>query len=287
MLNKHLLIPMFFVILYGSGYAFTKFGLENSSPMLFLLIRFFIAFFILLLIVFIFKHKFPKNIKEYLNIAVAGSLTVGTFSIGAILSLHYGNSASLSALIIATQPILVSFLAMYFLKEAVNKRVFLGLLIGFIGVSFVVLDSFGTQNVTFLGLFWALVSLFGLSIGTIYQKKYCVNMNLYSGGMIQTLASTLLCIPFLFFENIYLEVNSSFIIAILFMAIGVSIGALSLLYVMIRLGEVSKVSSIFYLVPISAALISFIFFNKTIEISVVIGIFIVMIGIALINKKSS
>ena len=70
------------------------------------------------------------------------------------------------------------------------------------------------------------------------------------------------------------------------MAIGVSIGALSLLYIMIKNGEVSKVSSIFYLVPVSAAIVSYFLLNETMDWSVLVGIVTVIIGITLINKKN-
>ena len=153
---------------------------------------------------------FPNSIKEYIHISIAGSLTVGSFSIGAILSLYHGMSASLCALIIATQPIVVAFLAFYFLNEKMNVRVILGLLIGFVGVAFVVVDNFSNQSATLLGLFWAIVSLSGLSIGTIYQKKHCSHMNLFSGGTIQTLAATLVCVPFLFFEDTFVLKNDDF-----------------------------------------------------------------------------
>lgn len=73
--------------------------------------------------------------------------------------------------------------------------------------------------------------------------------------------------------------------ALFYMAIGVSIVALSLLYIMIKNGEVSKVSSIFYLVPVSAALVSYFLLHEKMELSVLIGIITVIIAISLINKK--
>ena len=69
------------------------------------------------------------------------------------------------------------------------------------------------------------------------------------------------------------------------MAIGVSIGALSLLYIMIKNEKVSKVSSIFYLVPVSAAIVSYFLLNEKLELNVIVGIITVIIGITLINKK--
>ncbi len=279
------ILPFCFIFLYGSGFIFTQYGLQNSSPMAFLGIRFFIAFWILLIIAYVLKVPFPKSKKEFFQIALAGSLTVGTFSIGVFLSISYGVSGALNALIIALQPIIVTFLALNFLSEEINKRVWLGLIIGFIGVSFVVISRLDISFDSIIGVFWSVVALLGLSFGSLYQKKYCSHMNLYSGGAIQTLSSTILVLPFLFFEDIHINLNGEFIIALLYMAIGVSIGALSLLYIMIKNGEVSKVSSIFYLVPVSAAIVSYFLLGDKIEFSEIIGIITIIIGIILINKR--
>lgn len=282
---KKSILPFGFIFLYGSGFIFTQYGLQNSSPMAFLGIRFFIAFWILLIIAYVLKLPFPKSKKEFFQIALAGSLTVGTFSIGVFLSISYGVSGALNALIIALQPIIVTFLALNFLSEEINKRVWLGLIIGFIGVSFVVISRLDISFDSIVGIFWSVVALLGLSFGSLYQKKYCSHMNLYSGGAIQTLSSTILVLPFLFFEDIHINLNGEFIIALLYMAIGVSIGALSLLYIMIKNGEVSKVSSIFYLVPVSAAIVSYFLLGDKIEFSEIIGIITIIIGIILINKR--
>ena len=279
------ILPFFLIFLYGSGFIFTQYGLDNSSPMVFLGIRFFVAFWILLIIAYILKVPIPKSKKEFFQIAFAGSLTVGTFSIGVFLSISYGVSGALNALIIALQPIVVTFLAQRFLDEEINKRVYLGLIIGFIGVSFVVVSKLDTSFDSIVGIFCSVIALLGLSFGSLYQKKYCTDMNLYSGGAIQTLSSTILVIPFLFFEEIHITWNGEFIIALFYMAVGVSIGALSLLYIMIKNGEVSKVSSIFYLVPVSAAIVSYFLLGDKIEFSEIIGIITIIIGIILINKR--
>lgn len=284
---KKSFLPFGFIFLYGSGFIFTQYGLQNSSPMAFLSLRFFIAFWILLLIAYCLKVPLPKTTKEFLHIALAGSLTVGTFSIGVFLSISYGVSGALNALIIALQPIIVTFMASKYLDEVTNKKVWLGLVIGFVGVTFVVVSKLEFSYTSVIGIFWSVVGLLGLSFGSLYQKKYCTGMNLYSGGAIQTLSSTLLTLPFLYFETIHITWNGEFFIALVYMAVGVSIGALSLLYVMIKNGEVSKVSSIFYLVPVSAAVVSYFLLGEKMELNVVIGIITVLIGITLINKKTT
>jgi drug/metabolite transporter (DMT)-like permease len=282
-MNKSIL-PFLFILLYGSGFVFTQYGLENSSPMAFLAIRFFIAFWILLIISIIFKVSWPKDIKEFFHIAIAGALTVGTFSIGVFISISYGVSASLSALIIALQPIVVALLAWKFLNEERNPRIVLGFIISFLGLFIILGLKIDSEDLK-VGVIYSFIALAGLSLGNIYQKKFCSNMNLFSGGSIQTLSSTVLVLPFLYFEDIHVTWNIDFIIALLYMSIGVSIGALSLLYIMIKQGEVSKVSSIFYLVPLSAVFISYILFNKEIDFYTLAGVAVVLLGIILINKK--
>ncbi|QKJ24230.1 DMT family transporter [Poseidonibacter lekithochrous] len=283
---KTLALPIVFIFLYGSGFVFTAFGLENSSPMAFLALRFFIAFFILLIIASVLRVQWPNTLLEFVHISTAGLLTVGVFSIGVFLSISFGISASLSALIIALQPIVVTFLAVKLLGEKFNMKILIGLLLGILGVAFVVSSKVGGSSSQILGIVFSIIALLGLSFGNIYQKKYCSKMNLYSGGAIQTLSSTILVVPILlFFEDINITFNGDFLIALVYMSVGVSIGALSLLYVMIEKGEVSKVSSVFYMMPVCAALISYFLFDIDIDITMFIGIFAVLVGILLINKK--
>ena len=262
----------------------TKYGLENISPMAFLLVRFFIAFILLLCIAYYLKVSWPKNIKEYIHIIIAGVLTVAVFSIGVYVSIDLGVSPSLNALIIALQPTFVSILAMKLLSERISKRHWFGLVIGFMGVTLVVMSKFDySYN---YGIIMSIFALAGLSFGNLYQKKYCSNMNLFSGGAIQTLASALLVLPLMFvYEDVRFNFKIDLVYAILYMSVAVSIGALSLLYIMIEKGEISKVSSMFYLIPIYAVVMSYLFFDEDIDLRVLAGIVAVLMGMALMNKK--
>ncbi len=179
---SHLLLPFLFIVLYGSGFVATKYGLINSTPFAFLFIRFCIACILLATIAFVFKVSFPKNIKEVLHIGISGCLTVAIFSIGVYISINLGISPSINALIIALQPTIVAILASIFLKEIINFRHWLGLLIGFIGVAFVVVSQGNFDSTHVLGIIMSVCALLGLSFGNVYQKKYCSSMNLFSGG---------------------------------------------------------------------------------------------------------
>lgn len=279
-------VPLLFIFLYGSGFVFTALGLENSSPMAFLALRFFIAFMILLFISYIFKLPWPRNLKEYFHISLAGVLSVGIFSLGVFLSLDFGLSATLSSLIIALQPLVVSLLAAKYLNESFNKKILFALFLGLLGVFFVLSSKFTSFQSDFLAIVFSFLALFGLSFGNIYQKKFCSNMNLYSGGAIQTLSSSFLVLPLLlFYEDIYINFNGDFLLALFYMSVIVSIIALSLLYFMIKKADVSKVASLFYLIPVSASIVSYFVLDTKFDIFVFIGILFVIISILIINKK--
>ena len=99
-------------------------------------------------------------------------------------------------------------------------------------------------------------------------------MNIFVGGSIQSISSALVClILLLLFDNYHVQWTLEFIYALSFMTIGVSIGALSLLYIMIRRAEVSKVASIFYLVPVSAAISGYLIYDESFDLVTTLGVF--------------
>jgi len=280
---KHLGFPFLFVALYGSGFVGAKYGLPYSTPLSFLTLRFFLAGLILLFIMKYMKVNLP-SIKDIFHISIAGILTVAVFSIGIFISIDMGLSPALSAMIIALQPILVAVLAKSFLSEDTGIIQAFGLLVGLVGVMLVLVNN---MDITTAGLYSIALSVFGLlglSLGNLYQKKFCENMNIFSGGAIQSIASGFVClILMLMFDSYEVVWTSEFIYALLFMTIGVSIGALSLLYIMIRRAEVSKVASIFYLIPVSAAISGYFIYGETFELITILGIAIVALGVYLSN----
>ena len=281
------ILPFFFVVLYGGGFVGAKYGLPFSSPLSFLSLRFLIAGLILFTLVKAMKVKLPSLLNS-IQIAIAGSLTVGLFSIGVFVSIDMGLSPSLSALIIALQPILVAIFAKSFIGEQLTFIQWLGLALGLLGVTLVVGHNIdlgsGVLGLASVGM--SILGLLGLTIGSLYQKKYCADMNIYVGGMIQSLVSGLICIGLLpFYGGYAVEWSPEFIGALLFMSIGVSIGALSLLYLMISAGDVSKVASVFYLVPVSAAIPAYFLFGETFDIFTLSGACVVALGVFLTNRK--
>jgi drug/metabolite transporter (DMT)-like permease len=283
-MNK-LILPMLFVVLYGSGFVATKYGLPYSSPLSFLTLRFFIAGASFALVVAIFKLPIPK-MKEAIHIVIAGLLTVATFSIGVFISIDLGLSPSLSAMIIALQPILVGVLAVQLTQERINIYGWIGLFLGFIGVFFIVFQGVDLKSAGILSIVMSAIGLLGLSFGNLYQKKFCADMHVITGGSIQSTSSAIACLLLLLlFDDFNVVWHGEFIAALLYMSIGVSLGALSLLYIMISRQEINKVASVFYLVPVSAAITNYLLYDEIFDIYAIVGALVILMSVYLINKE--
>lgn len=148
-------------------------------------------------------------------------------------------------------------------------------------------NSIEATSFSWVAISMSVLALLGVTFGNIYQKRYCAKMELFYGGAIQSLVSGFICLALLpFFESFKVTWEGEFIISLVYMIVGVSLGALSLLYIMIRQGEVSRVASVFYLVPVSAAVSAYLLFGETIEETTLLGASIVALGIFLTNRKS-
>ena len=286
------IIPFLFVTLYGSGFIGTKHGLEYSNPLSFLFSRFLAASLILVIVAFVLvkitKTVKPKihSLRETLHITVAGLLTVATFSVGVFMSIDKGLPPSVSAMVIALQPILVTLLAIKMMNERVTKKQWLGLVLGLLGVFMVLLRNVTFNLVGFEAMSLSILALLGLTIGNVYQKHYCSDMGLLYGGAVQSGVSAMACLMLLlWFGEFEIHWTKAYIFAWGYMTVGVSIGALSLLYIMIRHGSVTKVASMFYLMPVAAVIVSSLFGIEQINVITFIGIGVVFLAILFTTKS--
>lgn len=283
---KHLMLPLLFVVLYGSGFVGAKLGLPHAGPFSFLALRFGLAAMVMLLIALVIKAPWPKTAQEAIHIACAGLLGVGTFSLGAYASIERGVPPAISALIVALNPILVAIAAGPLLGEKTNKRQFLGLLIGLCGVYLVLRDRLAIDPTYFGAVSLSVLALIGLAAGNLYQKKRCTGMNLFTGGAIQTFACTVaMLIGLVFVDERAVQWQPEFLVAWLWTALVISIGAVSVLYIMIRRTEVSRVASVFFLMPVSAAILAYFLFGQTLTTTAIVGIAVTALGVFLAQKK--
>ncbi|MEH6629342.1 MAG: DMT family transporter [Halopseudomonas aestusnigri] len=281
-----LFAPGAFVLLWSTGFVFAKMALPYAETMTLLTVRFLIAVGLLLLISVIWRARWPKSISQTLHIAIAGILLHATYLGGVFAAIERGLEAGVAALIVGIQPLLVAFVAGVFLKEHVSTRQWFGLILGVSGVILVVWSKLQDGLGTSLGVGIAVVALFGISIGTIYQKRFCGEMDLRTGAVIQyTAAAIPTGILAYFTETMIINWTGEMIFAMAWLVVVLSVGAISLLYILIRKGAASKVSSLFFLVPPTASLMAWYLYDETFHSTALIGMVMTVLGVALVNLR--
>jgi drug/metabolite transporter (DMT)-like permease len=221
------------------------------------------------------------------HIAVAGILLQFGYLFGVWFAVHLGMTAGLVAIIVGLQPILTAWFAAW-VSEQVSSRQWIGLGFGFAGVALVVMAKISFAHIPFESYVLALIALLSITFGTLYQKKYCPVFDLRAGSSIQFGVSAVLCfICMYFFESGVMVWNASVIGALLWSIFPLSIGSISLLFIMIRKGAATKVTSFLYLTPPTTALMAWFLFGEPFTAMMALGLGLTMTGVVLVNTRQA
>ena len=276
-------MPLVFVFLWSTGFIGAKLGLPHAQPITFLLFRFALVLAFMLPIALYFRAPWPASARQVAHIALAGVLLHGGYLAGVFAAIRFGMSAGLVSLIVGLQPILTAFAAAPILKERVSLRQWAGLLLGLGGVALVVLQKINLSGLSGLAIAMALLGLVSITGGTVYQKRYCAPFDLRAGSVIQFVAAGLVLLPFgLAFETMRVQWTPEFVFALAWLAFVLSIGAISLLTLLIRRGAATTLASMFYLVPPATAVEAWLLFGETLSGSALVGMALAIAGVALV-----
>jgi drug/metabolite transporter (DMT)-like permease len=276
-------MPLLFVFLWSTGFIGAKLGLPHSPPVTFLLWRFAVVLAFMLPIALLFRAPWPKSPRQVAHIAVSGVLLHGGYLGGVFAAIHAGMSAGLVSLIVGLQPILTAFAAVPLLGERVSLRQWTGLMLGLGGVALVVMQKIQLTGLSAPSIGLALLALLSITGGTVYQKRCCAPFDLRSGSVIQFIAAGLALLPFgLAFESMQARWTGEFVFALAWLAFVLSIGAISLLTLLIRRGAATTLASMFYLVPPATALEAYFIFDETLTGTAMAGMLLAIAGVALV-----
>ncbi|KAA3629371.1 MAG: DMT family transporter [Proteobacteria bacterium] len=274
--------PPLFVLLWSSGFIGAKYGLPYAEPFTFLLIRFALVTAILLVVALAMRAPWPTHWRLIGHIAVAGLMIHATYLGGVFTAIHLGLPAGTAALITALQPLLTAVAAGPVLGERVTGRQWLGFGLGLFGVLLVVANKMHLAEANLPAVACAVVAVLGITAGTLYQKRHCGGMDLRTGSIIQFAASgvaMLLLAPWL--ETMTVQWTADFLFALGWLTFVLSLGAISLLLVLIRRGAAAKTASLFYLVPPVTALIAWVMFGERMQAIGIAGMLVTIVGVAM------
>ncbi|WP_431051708.1 DMT family transporter [Roseateles sp. L2-2] len=281
------LLPLLFVAVWSTGFIGAKFGLPDAEPLTFLAWRYAAVIALMLPVVLVLRAPWPRSMAACGHIAVTGLLVHGVYLGGVFTAISHGLPAGITALVVGLQPLVTALGARAFLGERIATMQWLGLGVGFLGVGLVVAQKIaavpGGALITML--LPAVIALIGITAGTLYQKKFCPSFDLRTGSIIQFVPSLLVTAAIAAMtETMQVQWTGQFVFALAWLVLVLSLGAVSLLNVLIRRGSAVNVASLFYLTPPTTALIAWALFGETLTGLAMAGMALVAIGVWLARR---
>jgi drug/metabolite transporter (DMT)-like permease len=236
------------------------------------------------MIVAIARPKWPDR-AGIAHSAVAGVLVHGFYLGGTAIAIAHSIPAGLSALLPGLQPILTATLANRWLGERVTPLQWTGLLLGLAGVV-LILHNRPIDGEAGWGWLASGVSLVSITLGTLYQKRYCGQIDWRSGNLVQYIAVTVLFgAGAWLFENNAVHWTGEFALALAWLAVVLSIGSIGLLYWLIRRSAATSVASLFYLVPTVTAVMAYVLFGERLDTVAIVGMVACAAAVFLVNRR--
>lgn len=276
--------PVLFVLLWSTGFIGAKFGLPYIEPFTFLAVRMIFVVLILGAIALIVQVRWPNSAEIGHSMAV-GSMVHGLYLGGVFIAISQGVPAGISALIPGLQPIVTSTLANRFMGEVVTRRQWLGLALGLAGVALVLHDRSVSGSGSWLGWVASCVSLIGITLGTLYQKRYCGAIDWRAGNLVQYITACALFWAGAFaFEAREIHWSANLVFAIAWLVLVLSFGAVGLMYWLIRRSAATGFASLFYLVPAATSLMAYALFGEKLDIISIAGIALCAVGVFMVSR---
>jgi drug/metabolite transporter (DMT)-like permease len=276
--------PAIFVVLWSTGFIGTKYVLRDAEPLTYLAIRMILVVALMAIIAVIARPRWPDWSGVGHSVA-AGILVHGFYLGGTALAIAHSIPAGLSALIPGLQPILTSTLANRWLGERVTPLQWSGLLLGLGGVV-LILHNRPMSGEAGWGWLASGVSLVSITLGTLYQRRYCGHIDWRAGNLIQYIAVAIFFAAGAWlFESNVVHWTGEFVLALIWLAVVLSIGSIGLLYWLIRRSAATSVASLFYLVPAVTALMAYVLFGERLDRVAIVGMVACAAAVFLVNRR--
>ncbi|HAS6246360.1 TPA: EamA family transporter [Vibrio vulnificus] len=280
-------IPFLFVLLWASGFVGARLGLQYAEPATLLAIRMLANIALFLLLIVLLRRRVPTG-AAFWHSCVVGLGIHGFYLGGTYWAISLGMPAGLSSLLVGIQPILTALILVVTVQERFRFSQWLGLALGLLGISLVLSGKMDWQTEAHktLAITLCLIALVGITLGTLYQKRFCHGVDMVGGAMVQYLAATCLFLPFAWqFETMQVQWTTTFILTLVWLVVVLSCAAILLLLYMVKNGAASSVASVFYLVPPVTALQAWLMFGESFDAKAMVGFLLAAVAVYLVVRK--
>ena len=281
--------PAIFVALWSTGFVVARYATKDAGPLTFLGVRMFIAAGLLWLIATAMRA--PRMTRsDWSAASIVGIFMHAIYLGGVFVAIDLGLPSGLSALIAGLHPVATSVAARVFLREQLSRKQIVGVFLGLVGVCAVVIEKLDATDsgVTTGAMIAMMVSIFGLTVGTLVQRAFGKEMPLLRGTATQYLASgVVLAVASGFSESWRFEITSNTVFSMLWAVFVLSLGAVLLMMTLLARHTAAKVSSLFFLTPALSTIEGAILFDERLGALALVGLVIAIFGVRLTMQTAA
>jgi drug/metabolite transporter (DMT)-like permease len=278
-------MPPLFVVIWSTGFIVARYGMPHAPPMRFLAWRFGLSALAFALWIAASRPPWPRSRAQVGHLAMVGVLMQVGYLGGVWAAVKHGMAAGTVALIVGLQPVLTAlWVAATGGGPRVSVRQWLGLACGLAGLLLVVGRKLGLGEVTALNFGLSLLALAAITAGTLYQKRYVQATDVRTASLVQMLAAVVVALPLGALEAQPVDWQPELIGALAWSVLGLTLGANSLLFLLIQRGAATEVTSLLYLVPPCTALQAALLFGETLTPAMLGGLALTALGVALVVR---
>jgi drug/metabolite transporter (DMT)-like permease len=277
-------MPVVFVLIWSTGFIVARYAMPYSPPMTFLWVRYLLSILAFWLWIRWARVAWPQSRAQWWHLGVTGVFMHAGYLSGVWVAVKAGMGSGLSALIVGLQPVLT---AIWLSSQGgqVSRRQWGGLLLGFLGLVLVVSRKMqDTMEVTPWTLSLAVLALFSITIGTLYQKRHVQPCDVRTANTVQLMAAALVTLPLVALESEAVQWHPSLLGAMAWSVLGMTLGGSSLFYMLIQRGAAASVSSLMYLVPPCTAMLAWFLFDEPVTVTTLVGIVLTALGVSLVVR---
>jgi len=276
-----------FCLLWSFAFVAGKIGVTDCPPLILLTARFSLAGILILGISALRGEAWSFSWRDAGIFALLGVANNALY-----LGLGYTGlqtvSAGLGGLIVSANPVFTAVLAALFLSEQLTWRKIAGLLLGIIGVGFIVWHRMSAGIDSWHGILFTFASLASIVAGTMLFKLLAPKGSLWIGNGIQNLVAGIVLLPVAFSVSSLNDIVPSTRLfgAFAFLVLGGSILAYLLWFHLLKVCGATAASAYHFLMPPLGMLFAWMILGEHVEARDLIGIVPVALGIYLVTRSA-
>jgi drug/metabolite transporter (DMT)-like permease len=277
-------MPAVFVLIWSTGFVVARYAMPHAPPLAFLAARYALSILAFGLWIAWARPAWPQGRGQWAHLALTGLLLHAGYLGGVWVAVKGGLGAGLAALIVGLQPILTA-LWLNGRGQRVPPRQWLGLALGLAGLALVVAHKLRLGEATLPTVAAAVVALFSITAGTLYQKRWVQPCDVRTANCVQLMAALAVTLPPALWLGGAVDWHPELLGAMAWSVLVLTLGGSSLLVMLIQRGAATAVTSLMYLVPPCTALLAWLLFGEALGPGVLAGLALTAAGVYLVVRS--